>query len=60
MIAPANDGRDAKFSDLNMLVALGGRERTREEFATLLEASGFQLVRVVAAGAYSVLEAAPA
>ncbi len=60
VIAPPNEGRDAKFSDLNMLVGPGGRERTREEFAALLEASGFRLARVVSAGAYSVVEAAPA
>ena len=31
VIAPPNEGRDAKFSDLNMLVSPGGRERTRKE-----------------------------
>lgn len=59
-IAPPNEGRDAKFSDLNMLVAPGGRERTREEFASLLDASGFLLARVVDAGSFSIMEAAPA
>lgn len=54
-----NDGRDAKFSDLNMLVALGGRERTREEFGDLVKAAGFQLARMVSAGESSVLEATP-
>jgi hypothetical protein len=53
-------GRDAKFSDLNMLVVPGGRERTREEFAALLEASGLRLERVLDAGTFSVVEAAPA
>lgn len=60
VIAPPNEGRDAKFSDLNMLVGPRGRERTREEFAALLEKSGFRLARVVGAGAYSLVEAAPA
>lgn len=59
VIAPPNEGRDAKFSDLNMLVGPGGRERTREEFATLLDASGFRLTRVVGAAVYSVVEAVP-
>ena len=60
VIAPANEGRDAKFSDLNMLVGPGGRERTREEFAALLESSGLRLERVLDAGSFSVVEAASA
>jgi len=60
VIAPPNEGRDGKFSDLNMLVAPGGRERTSDEFAALLEASGLRLNRIVDAGALSVVEAAPA
>lgn len=57
MLAPPNEGREAKFSDLNMLVGPGGRERTREEFAALLDASGLRLARVIAAGSQSVAEA---
>jgi hypothetical protein len=60
VIAPPNEGRDAKLSDLNMLVGPGGRERTREEFAALLDASRFRLARVVGTGVYSVVEAVPA
>jgi hypothetical protein len=33
-----------KFSDLNMLVGPGGRERTPEEYAALLAAAGYELV----------------
>ena len=58
IIAPPNGGRDAKFSDLNMLVGLGGRERTREEYAELLHQSGFALRRITEAGIYSVIEGA--
>ncbi len=36
-----------RFGDLLMMVMLGGRERTREEFRTLLASSGFDLERVV-------------
>ena len=43
-----------------MLVSPGGRERTSDEFAALLEASGLRLNRIVNAGAFSVVEAAPA
>ena len=42
-LGAANESADAKFSDLNMMVGPGGRERTREEFATLLAAGGFAL-----------------
>jgi hypothetical protein len=60
VIAPANQGRDAKFSDLNMLVGPGGRERTREEFAALLESSGLRLERVFEAASQCVIEAVAA
>ena len=35
-------------TDLNMLVGVGGRERTEAEFAELLAASGFRVARCVA------------
>jgi predicted O-methyltransferase YrrM len=50
----------AKLSDLNMLVIAGGRERTRDEFAALLAAGGFRLVRVDdTAGDLKVIVGAP-
>ncbi len=60
VIGAPNEGRDAKFSDLNMLVSPDGRERTREEFVALLVSSGLRLERVLDAGSFSVLEAASA
>ena len=60
IVAPPNEGRDTKFTDLQMLVGAGGRERTREEFADLLQQSGFALTRITGAGAHSVIEAVPA
>ena len=48
-VAPPNELPATKFSDLNMLVAPGGRERTRDEYASLFEKSGFELARVVPA-----------
>jgi hypothetical protein len=39
-----NEDADAKLSDLNMLVGVGGRERTRDEFAVLFATGGFELV----------------
>jgi O-methyltransferase domain/Dimerisation domain len=46
-LGPPNSEPDAKLSDLNMMVGPGGRERTRDEFAALLSAAGFELQRVV-------------
>jgi len=43
ILAPPNEGPAATFSDLNMLVGPGGRERTMDDFAALFEASGFRL-----------------
>jgi hypothetical protein len=47
-------------ADLNLLVTLGGRERTEAEFRTLLTASGFTIQRVTAAGPlFSIIQAVP-
>jgi hypothetical protein len=60
-LGPPNEGREAKFSDLNMLVAPGGRERTTEEYASLFGRAGFRLAGVTPTRtAMSVFEAAPA
>jgi hypothetical protein len=61
IVAPPNEGAEAKLSDLNMLVSPGGRERTHDEFASLFEAAGLRLERVVeTAGTHAVIEAARA
>jgi hypothetical protein len=57
LVAPPNEVPAAKFSDLNMLVLPGGRERTREEFSDLFAKSGFELTRVFPAGMHNVIEA---
>jgi len=47
-------------SDLEMLVLLGERERSSEEFASLLAEAGFLLNRIIATRSpLSVLEALP-
>ena len=43
ILAPPNEGSAGKFSDLNMLVGPGGRERTVDEFAALFATAGFEL-----------------
>ncbi|WP_028644125.1 methyltransferase [Nocardioides sp. URHA0020] len=50
--------RAAAFSDLNMLVMPGGRERTQDEYAALFDAGGLRLTRVVDTDTHvSVIEA---
>jgi hypothetical protein len=47
--------------DLNMLVGLGGRERTEDEYRVLLDAAGLQIKAVLPAGrTFGVIEAARA
>jgi SAM-dependent methyltransferase len=45
VIRPGNDADGAKWLDLLMLVLAGGRERTEEEWRSLLEAAGWEPVR---------------
>ena len=63
IVAPPNEGprREVLFSDLNMLVVLGGRERTaRRSTTALFAAGGFRLVQTVASDSgLSVLEGMP-
>jgi hypothetical protein len=50
----------SKFIDLNMLVMTGGKERTEQEFAQLLAAAGFKLLRVIPTDLpHSIVEAQP-
>jgi hypothetical protein len=61
IIAGPNEGLDAAFSDLNMLVAPGGVERTEAEYAMLLATAGFRLTAVApTASDISLVEARPA
>jgi hypothetical protein len=61
VLDPPNQGADTKFSDLNMLVAPGGRERTLGEFQALFESAGFRLRdRTPTAGPLTVIAATPA
>ena len=50
-----------KITDVEMLVLTGGRERTGEEYRTLLAAAGFEMLRVIpTATSISLVEARPA
>ena len=47
-VVPENNEPDfSKFFDLNMMVMTGGKERTKQEFAQILSAAGFKLLRVI-------------
>lgn len=60
-VVPEGDEPDfSKFIDLNMLVMTGGKERTAREFAELLGAAGFKLLRVIPTDIpTSIVEAEP-
>ena len=58
VIPPDNHPSPAQAMDLNMLVLLGGRERTEQEYQSLLEAAGFRLERIIQTHSpFSVIEA---
>lgn len=57
-VGPNANDRYTVMSDLNMLRAVGGRERTESEFRALLEPCGFRITRVVPAGRMNVIESA--
>jgi hypothetical protein len=50
VLAAPNEGVEAKFADLNMLVGAGGKERTTEEFAALFAAAGLELAQILPTG----------
>jgi hypothetical protein len=60
LIPPGNAPHPGKMLDLQMLVELGGHERSQAEFSALLGATGFRVTRIVPADAQlSVIEAVP-
>jgi hypothetical protein len=65
ILPPVTDSLEAAgtvMSDINMLIATGGRERTEEEFRALLTASGFSPTTVtgpLSRARYRLIEAAP-
>lgn len=60
VLAPGAEPDPGKALDLHMLVLVGGRERTRDEWAALLAAAGFTLDRVVPTPGLAWIEASPA
>ena len=61
MVEPSGASETATFSDLNMMVMNGGRERTEAAYRALLEAAGLRHARTVPTSVgFSVVEAVPA
>jgi hypothetical protein len=61
VLGPPNEAPEGKFSDLNMLVAPGGRERTLDEYDALLHGAEFRLGGATPTrSGLSVIEAVPA
>ena len=46
-IDPSDECRGAASNDVNMLVCTGGRQRSEDEFRSLLHAAGLKLTRIV-------------
>jgi O-methyltransferase domain/Dimerisation domain len=61
VIPPGNVPAEAKLFDINMLVMLGGQERTEWEYYALFQAAGFNLTRVIPTRSpFSLIEGVPA
>ena len=50
VIEPGNNKQFGKLTDLNMMVLAGGKERTAEEFKTLLAKAGFTVKKIIPTG----------
>ena len=60
VMPPGNDATFTKFLDLWMLIWPGGRERTEDEYRTLLESANLSLTKVIPTRSpISVIEVAP-
>lgn len=59
-IEPSPRDQNISRADLNMLVALGGKERSKIEIGHLLEAQGLRIRQMIPAGeAFTIIEALP-
>ena len=60
IVPPHGEPHFAKYQDLEMLVLVGGQERTLEEYSALFAQAQFKLVRVVPTQEYSsIIDAVP-
>jgi hypothetical protein len=60
IIPPAGVPSEAKLFDINMLVTVGGQERTEQQHCDILHAAGFALARIIpTASPLSLIEGVP-
>lgn len=60
VVPPGRKRHPAKLVDLWLMILMGGRERTREQYAELLDSAGFRLTRVIdTAASVGLIEARP-
>jgi O-methyltransferase domain/Dimerisation domain len=60
VIPPGNDPHRGKMTDIEMMVTLGGRERSEPEYRALFTEAGFTLTKIVPTqSALSIIEATP-
>jgi hypothetical protein len=58
VVPEGNGASEAKLFDINMMVTVGGQERTLGEYRALMKAAGLRLIRCAdTASALSVIEA---
>ena len=61
LVPPGDEPNQIKGIDVVMLAVTGGLERTEAQYASLFDAAGLRLERVIQTrGAISILEASPA
>lgn len=60
VLPDGNEPHPGKLVDLWLMILMGGRERTRSQYAELLAKAGFQLTRVIeTASSAAIIEAKP-
>jgi O-methyltransferase domain/Dimerisation domain len=60
IIPPGNAPAEAKLFDINMMITVGGQERTEAQYAALFAAAGLETVRVIPTRSpISLIEAVP-
>ena len=60
IIPPGNAPHPGKLSDIQMMLMLGGRERTEVEYGKLFDETGFRLTGVIPTrSSLSIVEAVP-
>jgi hypothetical protein len=60
VVPPGKTPHFAKTLDLDMMIFVGGRERTEQQFGTLLDRAGFRITRVLpTVSTISLIEAVP-